>query len=65
MKNTGEAMKFIPSSDAPVHVLIARVSVTMIYPHGHPGISGLDEGTGCPRCNAEHALEELAKRAES
>ncbi len=56
-------ISFTPSPDASLDVLRSRIEVGLTYPHGHPGIPGLPEGDGCPRCNAEQALTELIARA--
>lgn len=56
-------MQFLPAENADAEILTERVMVSMTLPHTHPGIPGVPEGTTCPRCNAERALEELLSRA--
>ncbi len=57
-----DAPRFTPSERATAGVLEARILVAITYPHGHPGVPGIPEGEGCPRCNAEKALTELVRR---
>ena len=56
--------RYTPAEDAPLDVLKLRIVTAMTYPHGHPGVPGLPDGGGCPRCNAEHALAVLIERAK-
>lgn len=57
-------MKFAPAAEATTSALEQRILVAFTYPHGHPGTTGIPEGEGCPRCNAEKALAELVARAK-
>lgn len=59
-----DAPRFTASKDASFEVLMLRIETAFTYPHGHPGIPGVPEGEGCPRCNAEWALQELAWRSK-
>ncbi len=60
-----ESPVFVASKQAPIELLFLRIETAMTYPHGHAGVPGVQEGNGCPRCNAEWSLQELAFRLAS
>jgi hypothetical protein len=57
-------VQFDAAIRAPAELLAERVLVTMLAPHNHAGIAGVEEGSGCIRCNAEKALAELVRRSK-